>query len=504
MFGTATFIGLAFEPRFCRIFTSTTLRDPVQVSETLPTETTFTLLLVDDNEVRQIIWKPLLEHEGYRVLPALNGEEALQILSAELVDLVLLDVKMPGKSGFEVLEILREQHSAEELPVIMMTGLDQDQDIVKGFKLGANDYVDPENVGQDVVLARIRAQLRHRIPVRAEKPKKKGDRNLLGPGTVLDGKYRLDSLIGRGSFGAVYRGTHLQLQRPVAVKVLRTNFGADEVALARFQQEGISLSRLEHPNAVSILDFSVTSDDVAYMVMELLHGYSLDQELKRRGPLSPGRALKIAIPVCNVLAEAHSLGIIHRDIKPQNIFLHHDRRGEVVKVLDFGIAKLVGDQDLQQQLTIEGNSVGTPAYMAPERFTNDPYDGRTDLYSLAVSLYEMLSGRTPFASADGNFFKLIRMHVVEQPKPLNSVKPLLADLLSDVIMSALAKKYTDRPTASEMEAKLQDVLATHPPGSDDDEPLPFGEIRPGAETVEGDTEALPSSDPTIEWQDDAV
>ena len=106
-------------------------------------EEAFTILLVDDNEVRQIIWRPLLEHEGYRVLAAVNGEEALQILSQELVDLILLDVKMPGKSGFEVLEILREQRSAEELPVMMMTGLDQDEDIVKGFHLGANDFIQP-------------------------------------------------------------------------------------------------------------------------------------------------------------------------------------------------------------------------------------------------------------------------------------------------------------------------------------------------------------------------
>lgn len=462
-------------------------------------DTIFTLLLVDDNEVRQIIWKPLLEHEGYRVLPAGNGEEALQLLAAELVDLVLLDVKMPGKSGFEVLEILREQHPSDQLPVIMMTGLDQDQDIVKGFKLGANDYIDPENVGQDVVLARIRAQLRGRVPARARTGRENKGQVLLGPGTVLDEKYRLDSLIGRGSFGAVYRGTHLKLQRPVAVKVLRTNFGADQVALARFQQEGVSLSRLQHPNAVAILDFSVTSDDVAYMVMELLHGYSLDQELKRRGPISPARALGITIPVCNVLAEAHSMGIIHRDIKPQNIFLHHDRRGEVVKVLDFGIAKLVGESEIQQQLTVEGNSVGTPAYMAPERFTNDPYDGRTDIYSLAASLYEMLVGRTPFADADGNFFKLIRMHVVEQPKPLSSIRPVLARRLSDIIMECLAKSYTARPTAAGLEEELQAILVEEP--DEAEPPLEPEDMQIGPE-LDGDTASLQPSDPTIEWSDD--
>ena len=462
----------------------------------------FTILLVDDNEVRQIIWRPLLEHEGYRVLAAVNGEEALQILSRELVDLILLDVKMPGKSGFEVLEILREQRSAEDLPVMMMTGLDQDKDILRGFHLGANDYVAPEAVGQDVVLARIRAQLRNRVPVRSTQRNQDSDTTEIpGPGTVLDGKYRLDSLIGRGSFGAVFRGTHIRLQRPVAVKVLRTNFGTDQVALARFQQEGISLSRLEHPNAVSVLDFNVTPNNVAYMVMELLQGQSLDRILQRTGPMGPRRAVKIATSVCDVLAEAHSLGIIHRDIKPQNIFLHHDRRGEVVKVLDFGIAKLVGDADLEQKLTIEGNSVGTPAYMAPERFTNDPYDGRTDVYSLAISLYEMLVGRTPFAGADGNFFKLIRMHVVERPKALLAFKPNLMLRLNDIVMRALSKGCPDRPTASEMAAELRACLETIPVEPESAVDLSAVEDVDMVDASEADTAV--ASDPTIEWYDES-
>ncbi len=477
---------------------------------------TFTILLVDDNEVRQMIWRPRLEHEGYRVLTAADGEEALQMLSRELVDLILLDVKMPGKSGFEVLEILREQRSAEELPVMMMTGLDQDADIIKGFHLGANDYVAPEAVGEEVVLARVRAQLRNRIPARSTK-RQDSESDTPGPGTLLDGKYRLDTLIGQGSFGAVYRGTHLQLQRPVAIKILRTNFGTDEVALARFQQEGISLSRLEHSNAVSVLDFNVSSKDVAYMVMELLQGRSLDQLLRSRGAISPRRAIEISIPVCDVLAEAHSLGIIHRDIKPQNIFMHTDRRGEVIKVLDFGIAKLVGDADLQQQLTIEGNSVGTPAYMAPERFTNEPYDGRTDVYSLAISLYEMLTGRTPFAGADGNFFKLIRMHVVERPKALLALKPNILLRLNDIVMQALAKKCPDRPTASEMAAALRaclDELPAESTGAEgsaivESETLEAAADDGAQDTAEAELQESSGSsvdavdlpvDPTVEWR----
>lgn len=425
----------------------------------------FSVLLVDDSEVRQAIWVPTLEHEGYRVFSALDGEEALRLAEEEQIDLVLLDVNMPVLDGFQVLEILRQRHSPGDMVIIMMTGQDQDEDVVKGFRLGADDYVPIPSSSRDVVLARIHAQLRNRVPIsqRPARDPAEAHAGLAGPGSVLDSKYRLDSLIGRGNFGAVYEATHLQLHRQVAVKVLRTSFGADQVALARFQQEGISLSRLQHPNAVSVLDFSVTGDDVTYLVMELLEGRSLEQELVD-GPMSVRRCAEIILPVCEVLAEAHSMGIIHRDIKPQNIFLHQGRRGEmVVKVLDFGIAKMVGETELKQQLTVEGNSVGTPAYMAPERFTNDPYDGRVDVYSLAVTLYEMLSGQTPFASADGNFFKLIRMHVVERPKPLGELIPGIPEGLDRLVMSALAKKCAERPTARKMGLTLASVLDLAPP-----------------------------------------
>ncbi|MEO1369136.1 MAG: serine/threonine-protein kinase, partial [Acidobacteriota bacterium] len=184
----------------------------------------------------------------------------------------------------------------------------------------------------------------------------------------------------------------------------------------------------------------------------------------------------------------HGLGIIHRDIKPQNIFLHRSRHRETVKVLDFGIAKLVSDVDLRQQLTIEGNSVGTPAYMAPERFTNEPYDGRADVYSLAVAMYEMLTGQPLFAEVDGNFFKLIRMHVVETPRPLRELNPDVPAEVEAVVLAALAKRKENRPTAAELAERFAAAagrdLVAEPSGS---HPLPAVEEDGGgddAPTVE--------------------
>ncbi|MCG8461474.1 MAG: protein kinase [Holophagales bacterium] len=458
----------------------------------------YCVLLADDSEVRQAIWVPALEHEGYRVLSALDGEEALLLAEEEKVDLVLLDVDMPKMDGFQVLETLRRQRPSQKLAIIMMTGQDQDEDVLKGFRLGADDYVPIHSFSRDVVLARIQAQLRNRVPVAAFETPTERVGYELGPGSVLDGKYRLDSLIGKGNFGTVYRATHIRLQRPVAVKVLRTSFGADQVSVVRFQQEGVSLSRLHHPNAVAVLDFSITDDGVTYLVMELLEGHILEREMSL-GQLDMARCAEIIIPVCDVLTEAHSLGIIHRDIKPQNIFLHTARRGEQVKVLDFGIAKMVGDADLKQRLTIEGNSVGTPAYMAPERFTNDPYDGRTDVYSLGVTAYEMLAGRTPFASADGNFFKLIRMHVVEPPRPLRQHDPSIPEEIEDIVGRTLAKACADRPTPAEVAKVFARVAGT-------DLPSGLGESSPpaateGSDTAKQDRSAAPT-EPSLELFED--
>ena len=413
------------------------------------------ILVVEDNEVNLQLCVDVLSHGGYEVLAARSGEEALELLEKQMPDLVLLDVVMPGLSGFELLEVLRRRYNEQQLPVIMATAKDQSEDVVRAFRLGANDYV-TKPLDFAITVARIEAQLRGRM--RAGDGPGSGEQLL--PGSMLSGKYRIESLIGRGNFGAVYRATHLKLKRQVAVKVLRTTVGADRVTFARFEQEGISLSRLDHPHAVSVLDFSGDESGRVFLVMELLDGHTLDEELHRVGQLSPERCLEILRPLCQVLAAAHTVGIIHRDIKPQNIFLHRRQGSEVVKMLDFGIAKLVGETEIAQQLTLDGNSVGTPAYMAPERFLNEPYDGRSDVYSLGITLYEMLAGRPPFQHSDGNFFKLIRMHVTEPP-PLGDYVADIDPRIDGVVRAALAKDPAQRPQPLELADNLAAVLG-HP------------------------------------------
>lgn len=414
----------------------------------------FSILLVEDNPVNREMWSLYLTNGGFEVVAAENGTDALELLEEQTFDAVILDVMLPGLDGFEVLAKIRQTARPEELPVIMATSRDKSEDIVRGFELGANDYV-TKPVHLEVLLKRIQSQLRTKSA-----PVLKADfvsQDPVPEGTVLDGRFEVEELIGRGSCGAVYRARHLGLGRAVAVKMLTAAAGV--ASEKRLRREGISACRIEHPNAVEVLDFCV-SESVPFLVMQLLEGHSLDQEIREQGGLTPARCARILWPVCEVLAEAHSQGIIHRDVKPHNIFLHQARKGEVVKVLDFGIAKIIGERILSQRLTLEGSLVGTPAYMAPERLSDSTYDGRADVYSVGVMLYEMLCGERPFTSPD--LLELIQRQVHEPPPPLRYHLPDLPAAAEAVVLAALDKDPRQRPAVSEMARNFATALGLDP------------------------------------------
>ena len=281
------------------------------------------------------------------------------------------------------------------------------------------------------------------------------------PGTVLDEKYRVQEKIGSGGFGTVYRGEHIFLHHPVAIKVFRPAIGRDALeSLDRFRVEGISACRINHPNAVTVLDFDVSAGSLAYLVMELLHGHSLLDEMRNTGRLEPLRALRIGHAVFAALAEAHGLGIVHRDIKPSNVFLHTVRGEERVKVIDFGIAKLTDKSETPelQNETTAGTFLGTPAYMAPERLFNQSYDGRADVFALGVMIFEMIAGRLPFESKGP--LQAIRMQMLKQPAHLREFAPNISPELEQAVNSAMAREPEQRPTASEFAVTLRGLLET--------------------------------------------
>jgi CheY-like chemotaxis protein/tRNA A-37 threonylcarbamoyl transferase component Bud32 len=424
-----------------------------------------TLLVVDDDDTRETLAE-LLRDEGYEVTTARDGAQALEVLQAGLPDLVLLDVVMPRTTGLELLGRLRERYSPAELPVIMMSAKDQSADVVAALGEGANDYV-TKPLDLPVVLARVRAQLRtKRAASRASASALDSSAAArIAPGALLAGRYLLYERLGEGSFGVVYRARDEREQRLVAVKVLKSALGDSREAVERLRRESLAAARLRHPYAVEVHELSITADSVAFLVMEYLEGHSLQSELRSHGRLAPRRAGELLLPVCEVLAAAHNLGIVHRDIKPANIFLQRHDGHEQVKVLDFGLAKPFGAAALDHNLTVEGSILGSPAYMAPERLRNQPYDGRADTYSLGVVLYEMLAGRLPFVSSDADPMAVVAMHLTEPPRPPSELVPGLSAELDRLVLDALAKDWQSRPHAAELGRRLATALALElPPG----------------------------------------
>ncbi len=426
----------------------------------------YTILVVDDNQDNRDLIRRRLERAGYEVAVAEDGQQGLDRVadsSAKPIDLVILDVMMPGISGIEVLSTLRKTYSTSQLPVIMATAKDQSEDVVEALDHGANDYV-TKPLDFPVILARVQAQLRAKSSAEKDIAEQSGIMHVgeLDVGSVLVGKYRLEEVLGSGNFGKVFRATHLGFQQPVAVKVLQTSVDDSSEALERFRQEGMSAFRLQHPGVVSVHDFQTLASGQAFLVMELLEGRSLDVELQLRGRLPPARCVEIIQAVCAALTEAHSLGIIHRDIKPANIFLQQTRRGEVVKILDFGIAKLVGDAAVEKNLTLDEAVLGTPAYLAPERLSGEDYDGRADVYALGVVIYQMLTGRTPFRSEGKEAIAVAMMHIIRDPEPLSDHLPDISPALEGAVMKALSKNPRQRPEAEELSRLLTEAVEAPP------------------------------------------
>jgi len=260
-------------------------------------------------------------------------------------------------------------------------------------------------------------------------------------GRVVAGKYRLEAMIGSGSTAAVYRAMHVDLRRPYAVKVLHAQNRGEMQFVKRFKGEALAASRLEHANVTRVIDFGQEKDGLLYLVMELIVGKSLEALLTVSGRLPQRKVLDIAVQACSALARAHDEGIIHRDVKPENIMLvaHRDDDGnpcDLVKVCDFGMAKLREPDPEQGELTVAGMVCGSPAYMSPEQSRGDALDARTDVYSLGVTLFESLTGRLPHEADE--LAVLFAKKALEEPRRPSSYVPEIDPLVEDIVMRALA------------------------------------------------------------------
>jgi len=271
-------------------------------------------------------------------------------------------------------------------------------------------------------------------------------------GKVIDGRYEILTRIGEGGMGVVYKARQTPLDRVIALKMLNSQMATDPTWVQRFYNEAKACSRLQHPNTIRMFDFGQSPDGRLFMTMEFLDGISLREALSR-GPLAAHRVVKILIQCCASLAEAHSIGIIHRDIKPDNVFLLNMAGSpDFVKLLDFSVAKLLEGDRMKTQA---GVVFGTPQYMSPEQGRGMPLDARSDLYALGILAFEMLTGNVPFH--DENPMTVIHMHLQAQVPPLPQTIPYS---VQQIVRRALEKEPNRRyQSAGEMMQHCQQVFA---------------------------------------------
>jgi len=278
-------------------------------------------------------------------------------------------------------------------------------------------------------------------------------------GRILNGKYRIESQLGQGAMGTVYLGEHLGLKKKVALKLLHADLQVSDESLARFQREGMAAGRFNHPHAIQIFDFDKSEGRNFYLAMEYVDGMDLGLFLRQKGRLQVSQAVKLMRQIVSCLAEAHRHGIVHRDLKPDNIMVSEGSRAELrVKVLDFGLSKLVDRRMGSSLMTQPGRLLGTPLYMAPEQVVGEEADERSDIYAAGLILYEMLAGERPFKEKDSTHLFLSRP-TAEAPSIRENVPELeIPDELEALMLRALQRAREDRfQTAEELLTALDEV-----------------------------------------------
>ncbi len=483
------------------------------------------ILVVDDLEDNRSVLERRLRRQGHTVACASGGHAALEMLRRERFDLVLLDVLMPDLDGLAVLERLKGDVATRDIPVIMISALDDVASVVRCIERGAEDHLskpfDPvllrarisaclekkrlrdieleylrevghviqaataveagsyetgalAQVGQrgdelgrlarvfDTMANQVRArETRLREQVEALRKEIEGAKQTtrqatppeapnLPTGQVFAGRYEILEEIGRGGMGMVYRAHDRELDEQIAVKTLRPELVQDPSLVERFKTE-IRLARhISDKRVVRTHDFG-ESDGVCYLTMEYVEGITVRELLDTRGRLGVAPTLAIATQLAQSLVAAHEQGVIHRDIKPQNLLLDADG---MLKVMDFGVARLAANPS---GLTEVGMLVGTPAYMAPEQMLSETFDARIDLYAVGVVLYECLTGRLPFeaSSAVALIAKLLR----EEPPPPTALNPEIPPAVAALVLRLLEKEPDQRPANAEELVQLLSRLA---------------------------------------------
>ena len=422
------------------------------------------LLVVDDDAAIRRTLVDALDTGVFEVRVAESAEDAISAIdSGGAPDLVLTDLRMKGLDGLDLLRLLRER--TPRTRVVIMTAYHDVGTAVTAIREGAADFLcKPFDLGtlRDVV---DRALGRPGTgggpngaapdpPPGASPPapvRQAGEAARETPDTLdahtLAGRYRLEAEVGRGAMATVYRALDTKHDRPVAVKVLRKEV-AVSIGTSRFLREIQIAARLHHPHILTLID-SGNWDGAPFFVMPLVDGSSLRERLEADGRIPAGAAAGILRDVAGALAAAHELGVVHRDVKPENVLLS----GPHVWVADFGVARALDDAAGARATSI-GSAIGTPEYMAPEQCaaTGD-VDHRADIYALGMVAYEILSGRSAFSGRSAR--AILAAHLTSRPEPLRDLVPSLDPGLEETVMTGLAKERDDRwPDAGTLGARF--------------------------------------------------
>jgi len=437
------------------------------------------VLVIDDQEdVGRAFASILRRQGGYLVTQVSDGQRGIELIQSGEFDLVVSDVHMPGLDGVELLKAVHEHDP--ELPVLLVSGNPDLPTAMKAVKYGAFEYLTKpvemdkllSSASQAIEARRKRLDSRRELDQYRSGARSKAlprEHSLRWTGELLVGRYRLGRLLGEGGMGSVYEGVREDLANMrVAVKVLHADLADRPDLVARFRREAETVAAIDHPNIVRMLDFQEPEGGPVFLVMERLEGMSLGQALEQ-GPFAPSRAIFVAFQVLAALAAAHQAGVIHRDLKPDNLFLTSiSGLSDIVKLLDFGVAKLLMVQG-EHKLTETGTVVGTPPYMAPEHAKGLEIDTRADIYAVGCILYETLAGVPPFKAP--NYNALLLAIVASDPVPLGQLRSDLDPDLLAIVAKAMAREPEDRfQTANEMAQALSrwvvvDVNTNSPPSS---------------------------------------
>jgi CheY-like chemotaxis protein len=468
------------------------------------------ILIVDDEPFNVDYLEQELEDLDYDTVSACNGREALEQVEAELPDVILLDIMMPEMDGFQVLEHLKANESWRNIPVIVISAMNDMTSVVRGIKLGAEEYL-PKPFDEVLLKARIKASLERKrfrdqevaylrqvgrltdaaaaienetfdpesLADVAARPDALGQltrvfqrmaiefylreqrlkQQVAELRTVSDlvgktlGKYRLLARLGRGGVAEVYQAYQPGLKRNVAIKVLHGHLADEADFINRFEREAELMARLRHANIIQVHDFDVEAERY-YLVMELINGPTLKAELEarqaRNQPFSWPEIARLLQALATAVDFAHAQGMVHHDLKPGNVMFTGD--GEVV-LTDFGFARIVS----AGHDTVSGTVYGTPAYMAPEQGRGERGDPRSDIYALGVILFELVTGRVPF-KADTPFAIMMKLMSEPTPRP-SSFNPQIPEVVEQVILKTLSKNPEQRyQKAGDMAQALSEAV----------------------------------------------